>query len=218
MVTAIITAAGKSSRMIESQKKRNLKIENKLTLPLKGKTIIENTINNVISANVSSCILILGHFAFEIIEAISPINNDKIKIIENNPINVGLSKSLLNGLNNTDSDLVLCVSGDQPTISGKTYNKLIDSSLNSLNPSNTISVLRRKDHGLLDSPVGLGMPFVTGRENLFKYLKNYNENINPVLREMFSDGYSFHAIKEENELELININTYEEYEYVLDRI
>ncbi|WP_409200984.1 NTP transferase domain-containing protein [Methanobrevibacter sp. DSM 116169] len=218
MVSAVITAAGKNSRMIESQINNDIKVQNKLTLPFKNKTVIESTIENVLSSNVDSCILVLGHFSNEIRKCLSNFSKDQLKIIENNPVDVGLSTSLLHGLQNSSSDLTLCVSGDQPTISSKTFNNLIENSLNSNNSLKTISVLRRINIGLLDCAEGLGMPFVGPRENLIKNIKGFNDNLNPILRKMHSDGYTFYAIKEENDLELLNINTYEDYQYLLNRI
>jgi len=218
MVSAVITAAGKNSRMIESQKKNNLKVQNKLTLPFKNKTLIETTIDNALSSHIDECIVVLGHFAKQINECLVNYSDSRIKIIENNPVDVFLSSSLYNGLKNTNSELVLCVSADQPTISVATFNNLIDCSINSNNPLKTISVLRRKKEGLLDSAQGLGMPFVAPKENLISYIKNANDNLNPVLRKMFRDGYRFYGIKEKNNLELLNINTYDDYKYLLDNI
>jgi len=216
MISAIITAAGKNSRMIESQINKNIKVKNKLTLPFKNKSIIETTIDNVLLSNVDSCIIVLGHFASEINKYISNFSNDDVKIIKNNPVDVELSTSLLNGLLNIDSELVLCLSGDQPTVSTETFNKLINCSINSKNPLKTISILRRKEYGKLNSAKGLGMPFVADRKNLIKNIKGHNGNLNPILRKMFNDNYTFYGIKEKNEIELLNINTYEDYEYLLN--
>lgn len=217
MVNAIITAAGKSSRMFESQKKANKELVNKLLLPLKDKTVIETTIDTVLSANVDSCIIVLGYYKDEIMEQISHIDDPRIKIIENKHNDVGLSTSLLNGLSIAKSNLVLCTTGDQPTIIKETFNELIFKALNSKDPFKTVSILRRRDWGELNSAEGLGMPFVTSRENLMTYFKKYDENINPIVREMFKDGYYFYGVREKNKLELVNINTVEEYEYVLKR-
>ena len=43
---------------------------------------------------------------------------------------------------------------------------------------------------------------------MIKYLENENDNLNPILRKIFGDGYTFYGIKEKNELELLNINHY----------
>ena len=215
-ISAIITAAGKNSRMRKDQISRNLNIQNKLILPFNNKTVLETTIDNTLSANIDECIVVLGHYASEILEAISDNYNDDVKFIINNPCDVGLSTSLFNGLSNISSEFALCVTGDQPTVSSETFNKMIKVFKNSQNPYKTISILRRRKTGLLDTAEGLGMPFVAPRKNLMKYLENEDDNLNPILRKIFADGYTFYGIKEKNKKELLNINHYDEYLKSLD--
>lgn len=209
--SAIITAAGKNSRMRKDQISRNLDIKNKLILPFNNKTVLETTIDNTLSSNIDECIVVLGHYSDEIMNAISDNYEGVVKFIINNPCDVGLSTSLFNGLSNITSDFALCVTGDQPTVSTETFNKMIEISQNADDPFKTISILRRRKIGLLDTAEGLGMPFVAPRENLMKYLENEDDNLNPILRKIFADGYTFYGIKEKNEKELLNINHYDDY-------
>ena len=44
-----------------------------------------------------------------------------------------------------------------------------------------------------------------------KYLENEDDNLNPILRKIFADGYTFYGIKEKNKKELLNINHYDDY-------
>lgn len=214
MVSAVITAAGKNTRMRRDLEKLDLELKNKLTFFLKNnQSIIETTLNNVLNAGVDECIIVLGHYSNEIRDSLSHINNPKIKIIENNPHNVGLSSSLYNGLKNTSSDTVLCVSGDQPTVTTTTYINLINTFLK--NSKKSISILRRRDIGVLNTAEDLGMPFVSSKKSLIPYIKNEDGNLNPILRKIFDDDFTFIALKENNPLELININHYEDYLYVL---
>jgi len=215
-VSAIVTAAGKNSRMKKDQLKNKLQVKNKLLLPFNDKTVIENTITTVLSSNVDDCIIILGHFAEEIEKKIANIDDERIQIVKNTPIEVGLSKSLLNGINNSNAEIVLCVAGDQPTVSKHTYDNILDCILNSKFPEKTISILRRKETGLLKTAEGLGMPFAANRHGLAKYLENENDNLNPILRKMFDNGFIFFGIKEENEYELININRQKDYNMILN--
>ena len=215
-ISTIITAAGKNSRMRKDQISRNLDLKNKLILPFGNKTVLETTIDNALSANIDECIVVLGHYASEIKEAICDNYDGRVKFIENNPVDVGLSTSLFNGLSNSSHDYALCITGDQPTVSGETFNKMIEVSQNSKNPEKTIAILRRRKSGLLDTAEGLGMPFVAHRKNLMKYLENENDNLNPILRKIFDDGYTFYGIKEKNKKELLNINHYEDYLNLLD--
>ena len=219
-VSAVITAAGKNSRMRKDQEERNIPLQNKLTLPLNNgecsTTIIETTIQNVLNTeNIDECIIVLGHYCEEILPFINNIHDDRLKIVKNNPVDVGLSVSLLNGLQNISSDMALCVTGDQPTVSTKTFNNIINTLLNSDNPHKTISVLRRIEIGKLDTALGLGMPFAGDRKELINYLKGRDDNLNPILREIFADGFEFYGVKENHPNELININHYSEYESIL---
>jgi molybdenum cofactor cytidylyltransferase len=210
-ISAIITAAGKNSRMRKDQISLNIEVKNKLILPFNDKTVLETTIDNTLSSNIDECIVVLGHYSDEIIDAISDNYEDSVKFIINNPCDVGLSTSLFNGLSNLTSDFALCVTGDQPTVSSYTFNRMIDVLEKCEDPYKTISILRRRKTGLLDTAEGLGMPFVAPRVNLMKYLENEDDNLNPILRKIFSDGYTFYGIKEKNKKELLNINHYDDY-------
>ncbi|MDO5810072.1 MAG: NTP transferase domain-containing protein [Methanobrevibacter sp.] len=215
-VSTVITAAGKNSRMRKDQISRGLNLTNKLVLPFKDKTVIETTIDNALSSNADECIVVLGHYSSEIKEVIFDNYKEEVKFIENNPVDVGLSTSLFNGLSNISSDLALCITADQPTVSTETFNKLIETSQKAENPYNTIAVLRRRKTGLLDTAEGLGMPFVAPRLNLMKYLENEDDNLNPILRKIFDDGYVFYGVEEKNKKELVNINHYDDYLSLLD--
>ncbi|MCQ2970262.1 molybdenum cofactor cytidylyltransferase [Methanobrevibacter gottschalkii] len=215
-ISTIITAAGKNSRMRNDQISRNIELTNKLILPFKNKTVIETTIDNALSADIDECIVVLGHYANEILESIFDNYKDSVKFVINNPVDVGLSVSLYNGLSNISSDFALCITADQPTVSTETFNRMIEASQNSKNPNRTISILRRRKIGLLDSAEGLGMPFVAHRLNLMNYLENEDDNLNPILRKIFNDGYTFYGIKEKNKKELLNINYYDDYLALLD--
>ncbi|WP_407453217.1 NTP transferase domain-containing protein [Methanobrevibacter sp.] len=215
-ISTIITAAGKNSRMRKDQISRNIELKNKLILPFKDKTVIETTIDNALSANVDECIVVLGHYASEIKEAIFDNYKGHVKFIINNPVDVGLSVSLYNGLSNVSSDFALCITADQPTVSTETFNKMIDVIGKCDNPYRAISILRRRKTGILDTAEGLGMPFVAPRINLMKYLENEDDNLNPILRKIFADGYTFYGVKEKNEKELLNINYYDDYLKLLD--
>jgi molybdenum cofactor cytidylyltransferase len=215
-VSTVITAAGRNSRMRNDQISRGMELTNKLVLPFNDKTVIETTIDNALSCDTDECIVVVGHYASEIMESISDNYKDGVKFVRNDPVDVGLSTSLFNGLSNLQSDFALCITADQPSVSSDTFNKLIEVSQNSENPYNTISILRRRKTGLLDTAEGLGMPFVAPRKNLMKYLEDEDDNLNPILRKIFDDGYSFYGIKEKNEKELLNINHYDDYLKLLD--
>ena len=129
-----------------------------------------------------------------------------------------LSQTLLNGVLNAKYDYCLCLAGDQPTVTQKTMENLINQLLNSQDPKNTISILARGKKGYLDSAKGLGMPFVCHSSLLKQYLQGEEDNLNPILRRMVADGVSLYAVPEQNELELVNINRYDDYLLIRDKI
>ena len=80
--------------MRKDQLARKIDLKNKLILPFKDKTVIETTIDNALSLDIDECIVVLGHYADEIKEDISDNYEHKVKFVENNPVDVGLSTSL----------------------------------------------------------------------------------------------------------------------------
>ena len=83
MISAILTAAGQSTRMNG---------ENKLTKEVKGMPLIKHSIKNILDSSIDELIIILGHEK-EIIEKLI-INNKKIKIVFNKNFKNGLSSSI----------------------------------------------------------------------------------------------------------------------------
>jgi molybdenum cofactor cytidylyltransferase len=217
MISAIITAAGKNRRMREDLKARGMEIRHKLLLDLHGKPIILQTIQNTLNAGVDECIVVLGHFSDEIISIIDELDDERVNIILNPEIHVELSESLLNGVKRIKSEYCLCVAADQPTISAETLKNLIKGVFNSQQPENTISILARGKSGYLDTAEGLGMPFACHADILKKYLTMNKDNLNPILRKMHKDGVIFYGVPSKDELELVNVNTYDDYIHVLKK-
>lgn len=211
MVSAVVTAAGKNSRMIEDLKSRDMEIEHKLLLDINGKPVIKHTIDKILKSGVDMCTVVLGHFNNEINAVLEDYHDNRLKIIKNQTNNVELSETLLNGVKNSKSGLILCAAGDQPTVTTETYRRLIEIGYNHQNPQNIVSVLARRKIGPLSTAEGLGMPFLCHSNLLLKYLAEHKDNLNPVLREMISDGVIFYGIPPKNDLELININRYQDY-------
>ena len=217
MVSAVITAAGKNRRMREDFKARGMEIRHKLLLDLQGMPVILRTLKNTMDAGIADCIVVLGHFSDEITAVIDEMDDERVKIIKNPDNNVELSESLLNGINRVESDYCLCVAADQPTVTTKTLKNLIKGVFESKDPQNTVSILARGKTGYLESAKGLGVPFACHKNILIKYLVEKEDNLNPILREMVADGVIFYGVPSKNDLELININTYDDYLKVVDK-
>lgn len=212
---AILTAAGKNSRMIDDFRKMNMKPTHKLKLKINNKEILLYTIDNLLKSKIDNIILCVGHHKETILDILEENNiEDKIQINVNPDVNVGLSKTIKNALQKDLEKNYLFMAADQPTVLPETINKLIDTLENSPSPKNTISVLARRKYGKLDSAEGLGMPFCCYGKLLYQYVKNENDNLNPILRKMIKNNVDFYGIKEKNKLELLNINHLADYQKI----
>ena len=218
IVSGIITAAGKNRRMMEDFQSRELEIRHKLLLELYGEPILNLTIKKALKTSIEKCVVVLGHFKDDLIPILREISDKRLKVIENSDIEVELSQTLLNGVLNCESDFCLCLAGDQPTISAETMQNLINAILECSEPKNTVIILARGKTGYLNSVKGLGMPFVCHKELLIKYLEGKVDNLNPILKRMVADNVIFYGIKKKEELELVNINRYDDYLYVKTKI
>ncbi len=116
MISSIILAAGMSKRM---------SIGNKLLLKYKNKSILENTIININSSDISEIVVVLGH-DFNITSQI--LKNTTLKIINNTDYLKGMSTSIVAGIKliNWSSEGVMVCLADMPLIKISTYNNLIN--------------------------------------------------------------------------------------------
>jgi molybdenum cofactor cytidylyltransferase len=115
MLSAILLAAGESRRMGKL----------KQLMPLGQSTIIERAIDNLTASAVDEVIVVLGHKAEEIKEAIS---TRSVKIAFNPSYGEGMSTSIIAGLKLVDprAQAVMLALGDQPSVDSQTINRLID--------------------------------------------------------------------------------------------
>lgn len=210
MISAIITAAGKNRRMQQDLKARGMEIKHKLLLEFHGTPLILKTIQNTLNTGVYECIVVLGHFSDDITVVIDEFDDERVKVTVNPEIHVELSESLLNGVKMAKSDYCLCVAADQPTVSTETLKNLVNT-LFEIETENIVSILARGQIGYLNSAEGLGMPFACHKGLLKKYLVGHSDNLNPILRKMVDDGVIFYGVPPHNDMELININRFDDY-------
>lgn len=215
-ISCIVTAAGKNRRMQEDLQSKGMEIQHKLLLKINNEPLTSYTVKKALKTEIKECIVVLGHFMDELYPELEHIEDPRLKIIENVDIDVELSQTLLNGVLNTEYDYCLCLAGDQPTVTTATMQNLINELLNSLEPEKTVSILARGKTGYLNSAKGLGMPFACHCSLLEQYLHGEDDNLNPILRKMVADGVSLYGVQGQNELELVNINRYDDYLSVLE--
>ena len=114
-INSIVLAAGMSKRML---------IGNKLLLKVKNKTLLENTLDNIILANFSKVSVILGHDNILIAKL---LKNYNVNIYYNPRYKEGISSSIVEGVNNNNvkSDGIMICLADMPEVSKSIYNKML---------------------------------------------------------------------------------------------
>jgi molybdenum cofactor cytidylyltransferase len=120
LVSAILLAAGKSERMGQ----------NKLLLPFGGRTVIQRTLDSLIASRVGEIIVVLGSRAQEINAS---IGNRRALVVLNPNFARGMSTSLIIGFGMVSSQarFVIVALGDQPLITPRVYNQLVEAAQNS---------------------------------------------------------------------------------------
>lgn len=118
LVSAVLLAAGKSERMGR----------NKLLMPFEGGTIIERTLDNLLASRAGEVIVVLGGCAREIGAA---IGTRPVALASNPDYELGMSTSLIAGLRmvNKQARFVMVALGDQPFVTRRTYDCLIEAAL-----------------------------------------------------------------------------------------
>lgn len=119
-VSAIILAAGESKRMGMS----------KQLMPLGRDTLLGQTIDNFLSSKVSEIIVVVGHRAQEVIDA---IGSRPVKVAINPSYQEGMSTSISTGLNLISDKVqgIMIALADQPFIGKQTIDRLIEAFSNS---------------------------------------------------------------------------------------
>ena len=116
MISAILLAAGQSSRMNG---------ENKLSKEIDGIPLIKYAIKNILGSSVDELIIVLG-YERKVIESLIDINK-KTKIIFNKNFKDGIASSIKAGIGKISkkSDAFFICLGDMPNVNQNIYNKLI---------------------------------------------------------------------------------------------
>ena len=115
MVSAIVLAAGESQRMGS---------QNKLLLPFKTSTVVEQVADNVLQSTASEVIVVLGHEADQIRAA---LKGRPIRFAVNPEFQLGMTTSIRAGVEIASTDtsgFMICLS-DLPLITSEEFNRLI---------------------------------------------------------------------------------------------
>ncbi len=117
-VSAILLAAGEAKRIGRP----------KLLMPFGGGTVLERTLDNLLTSKVDEVIVVLGPRAGVIKQVIA---DRQVKVVVNPDYHLGMSTSLITGLSLVDdrAQRIMIALADQPLIYGETYDRLIEASL-----------------------------------------------------------------------------------------
>lgn len=115
MISLIVLAAGKSTRMKE----------NKLVLNVDGETLIERVVNTAIRSNADEVVVVLGYEAEKIREKIARL---KCKIVVNDRYEKGQSGSVKVGLSaiSPEAEAMMVFPADVALIDAPSINRVID--------------------------------------------------------------------------------------------
>lgn len=118
MVSAILLAAGEAKRIGRP----------KLLMPFGGGTVLERTLDNLLTSKVDEVIVVLGPRAGVIKQV---IDNRPVKVVVNPDYHRGMSTSLITGLSlvGDRAQRIMIALADQPLIDGEIYDRLIEASL-----------------------------------------------------------------------------------------
>lgn len=115
MISAIVLAAGKSTRMAPC----------KQLAEIGGETMIERVLLNALESEVDEVIVVLGYMAHDVAKK---IESQKAKIVINDHYENGLSSSVKAGLQAIDSKAMAAIFllGDQPFADSSVVNEVVN--------------------------------------------------------------------------------------------
>jgi molybdenum cofactor cytidylyltransferase len=143
-VAGIILSAGASTRMGTT----------KQLLPIEGGTILGRVLNEALNSDLDKVILVLGHKAKDIMEALGQIlTHPKLKVIENKYYKEGISTSIITGLSQVEGSHghVMILLGDMPSITSDLINFLVRGFLASHQPIGAINLKGKRSHPVMFS-------------------------------------------------------------------
>lgn len=192
-IIGVLLAAGKSSRMGR----------NKLFLPYKNHTVIEEVLHQLSYSQLEKIMVITGFEKTRIEDLLSAIHAHKFQAVHNKNYASGRTESIkcaihsLKGL----TDAALFMVADKPTV----RSDLID---------RAIEKFKTEGAGILyvKTPKGRGHPIIFSKE-LFEEMMTLSEE-NPL--EDFIKKHQNEAFELKDSAVQININTQEDYEKLLE--
>lgn len=138
----ILLAAGTSSRMGKP----------KQLLEVGGQPLLARIINEALNSDLDTVVLVLGHQAEDIRDAIGQVlRHPKLKVIDNKLYEQGISTSIIAGLSEAEknSDHVMILLADMPHINAGLINFLLKRFLNSRLPLGAVKIKGKRSHPVI---------------------------------------------------------------------
>lgn len=195
MLTAIVLAAGRSTRMGKN---------NKMLLPFGNSTIIETVLSEIVNAKVDKVILVVDDLAFL---KNNRFEKNDIEVVVNKNSGTGLTSSIQKGVVNAlpESDLIICL-GDMPLLKSNDYNLLI----NNLLQIKSQVIIQPKKGNKTGNPIIFSHHF---RDEVLGL--NESNGCRPIVK---SNLKYLERIPVSNEHYFLDIDTEDDYQNMLDSI
>ncbi len=194
-IVGVILAAGASSRIGK----------NKLLLPFKHHTVIEEVIYQLSKSDVDNILLITGFESRRIEKLIDDNAADRIRIVFNDKYRLGRAESIKCAVKSAgrDTDALSFMVADKPTVSSGLINRAID-------------MYKQKSPGILyiKTPTGRGHPIIFSKE-FFPELMVLNGD---TVGEELIAGYKEKVIELEDDEIQVDIDTQDDYKSILKRV
>lgn len=197
-ISGILLAAGESKRMGKP----------KLLLNLEKTNIINTTIDNLLKSEIYELIIVLGHEAQKIENSVST-QDKRIKFVTNKNYREGMSTSIKRGVLTTskESEAFLIALGDQPLISPKLINRLIEKY-----QSSKLGIVTVMHQSLRGHPVLISKKYV-------KEILSLNGDIGArdLLKQHLDDTGSINIESSEEFFDIDKTQDYEELKKIFER-
>lgn len=169
-ICALILVAGMSRRMGDF----------KPLLPLRGRTLIENSVDSVLSGGADTAVVVTGYRAEDVERVLSRSFGERVSFVRNNEYEVtDMMTSVRIGVAALpECDTFFLLPGDMPVVSQGTFNKLIESREQQCMPL-CFPVLEgfRKHPPLIDTSLIPDILSYEGENGLRGLWKRYEHNI-----------------------------------------
>lgn len=192
-ITGLLLAAGMSDRMNQV---------NKLTLPFRGRSIVEVSLRNMIESSLEQIAVVLGHDHTAMTDLLRQYESDSIRLLYNQDFRTGRASSIRRGLEDLDDDTeaALFMVADKPAVSSALINQALEKF-----EKNRPPILGVR------TPKGRGHPIIFARE-LFDELTRLEGESGG---QRMIDQYADQVFWLDDSSEQINVNTNDDYDRLI---